>query len=146
MTIEWSEGVPLLAGPILIGWTETSPETAGFWEGVRSHRLRVKRCRSCGRHLYPRRILCPACHSDELDWIDSTGLGTIYSYSTIHRAPTREFEVPYTIGIVELDEEVYMFGRIVNDGPGECSIGDRVEVRFAPVKPGGEELPVYQVV
>jgi hypothetical protein len=135
-----------MAGPILIGWTETSPETAGFWDGVARQELLIKQCGSCGRHLHPRRILCPNCRSDDLQWLRSAGRGTIYSYSAVYRAPTREFEVPYTNGLIELDEGVFMFGRIVGMADGEeCSIGDRVKVEFGTVKPGGDRLPIYRI-
>ena len=55
---DWSEGLPFMIGPYELGLTETSPETAGFWEGVASGELRIKRCANCGRHLHPRRIFC----------------------------------------------------------------------------------------
>jgi uncharacterized OB-fold protein len=142
---DWSAGIPLMAGPILVGWTETSPETQGFWEGVARQELMIKRCASCSHYLHPRRIMCPDCRSDDLPWVRSIGTGTVYSYSTIYRAPTEEFQVPYTNGLVLLDEGVYMFGRIVGTEP-ECSIDDRVQVEFASVKPDGDPLPVYRVI
>jgi uncharacterized OB-fold protein len=143
--IDWSEGLPLKIGPILVGWTETSPETAEFWRGVTRRELMIKHCQQCARYLHPRRVLCPECRIGELGWQRSQGTGKVYSFSTIYRAPTPEFETPYTNGIVCLNEGVYLFGRLVGKDPDEYRIDDEVEVEFAPIGPGDNLLPVYRV-
>lgn len=144
-SIDWAEGLPLNLGPIMIGLSETSPETTGYWDGVRRGELMIKRCGGCQRYLYPRRIFCPACSSDDLEWVRSPGSGEVYTFSTVYRAPTRDFEVPYTNGIVRLDEGVYMFGRLVGKDHEQIAIGDRVDVDFEEVRPGEGILPVYRV-
>jgi uncharacterized OB-fold protein len=143
--IEWSEGLPLVIGPFEVGLTETSPETAGYWEGVRRRELMIKHCTVCGRHLYPRRIFCPNCRSSELEWVKARGTGRVYSFSTIYRAPDREMEVPYTNGIVELDEGVYLFGRLVGKEHEAIAIGDEVAVEFQTLVEGEGDLPVYRL-
>jgi uncharacterized OB-fold protein len=143
--IDWSEGLALYMGPYEVGLTETSPETAGYWEGVRRGELMIKRCSNCGRHLYPRRIFCSDCRSDDLEWVKARGTGRIYSFSTIYRAPDRSLEVPYTNGIVELDEGVYLFGRLVGKEHEAIAIGDEVDVEFQSLFPGEGALPVYRV-
>jgi hypothetical protein len=145
MTIDWSEGLPLMIGPYEVGLTETSPETAGYWEGVEEGVLRIKRCASCGRHLHPRRIFCPQCRSNELAWIDVAGGGVVYTFSTVYRAPDSGFEPPYTNGIVELDEGVHLFGRLVGKEPELIRIGDPIAVDFAVLVDGGQKLPIYRL-
>jgi uncharacterized protein len=144
-SIDWSEGLPLNLGPIMIGLAETSPETAGYWEGVGRRELMIKKCGECGRFLYPRRIFCPACTSDDLPWVRANGTGEVYTFSTVHRAPTRDFAVPYTNGIVRLDEGVHLFGRLVGKDHEAIAIGDRVTVDFEEVRAGDGVLPVYRV-
>jgi hypothetical protein len=143
--IDWSEGLPLMIGPYEVGLTETSPETSAYWEGVGRGELMIKRCKDCGDHLHPRRIFCPNCGSNELADLKSGGTGVVYTFSTIYRPPSEEFEAPYTNGIVELDEGVFLYGRLVGSEPEAISVGDRVEVDFEPVQAGGERLPVYRV-
>ena len=113
LTIDWAEGLPFMIGPYELGLTETSPETAGFWEGVASGQLRIKRCANCGRHLHPRRIFCPQCSAPDLEWLTASGEGTVYTFSTVYRSPSPEFEAPYTNGIVQLAEGVHLFGRLI---------------------------------
>jgi len=143
--IDWSEGLPFKIGPYEVGLTETAPETAGYWAGVERGELMIKRCAGCGRHLHPRRIFCPGCTSNDLAWVRSSGRGTVYTFSTVYRAPTEEFEAPYTNGIVELEEGVFLYGRLVDGDGAEIAIGDPVEVDFEAVRAEGEVLPVYRV-
>lgn len=145
MKVDWAEGLPLMAGPYKMGLTETSPETAGYWEGVASGALRIKRCWNCKRYHHPRRIFCPGCSSSELRWVTASGEGTVYTFSTIYRSPSPEFEAPYTNGIVQLAEGVHLFGRLIGKDPDQIAIGDTVTVEFGPARPGGDRLPLYRV-
>lgn len=146
--IDWSQGIPVNIGPWQVGLTEPSPETAGYWEGVASHELRLKRCTGCGKTHHPRRILCWQCGSTEMTWVRASGSGAVYTFSTIHRAPNPEFqdEVPYTVGIVMLDEGVPLFTRFLHDEEGAAGaivVGARVEVDFQDVH--GTLLPVMKI-
>jgi uncharacterized OB-fold protein len=142
--VDWSEGLVLMMGPYEVGLTETSPETAEYWAGVARGELMIKRCDECGDHLYPRRMFCPRDMSDQLEWIQASGRGTVYTFSTVYRAPDRGLEVPYTNGIVELDEGVYLYGRLVGKEDERFEIGDMVEVEFASVVEGQPKLPVFR--
>lgn len=139
METDWSKGIPLMAGPFMLGLYEPSPETAGFWDGLREQKLMIKRCAQCGKHHHPRRIFCTSCNSDKLDWVEAKGRGKVYSYSTVHRAPRPEFdaEVPYNVGLVELDEGIYFFTRILPPAGGEVTIGAPVALEFRDVGPSG---------
>lgn len=132
MKLDWANGMPLMVGPIQIGHAEPSPETAGYWEGIDNKELRIKKCERCGRFHHPRRIFCFACGSDAFAWIAIEGRGTVYSFSTVHRAPSEEFaaEVPYTVGIVEVSEGVHIFSRIVAPGGREPEVGEPVLLEF----------------
>jgi uncharacterized OB-fold protein len=143
--VNWSEGLVLMMGPYEMGLTETSPETQGYWEGVAREELMIKRCRDCGDHLYPRRLFCPRCGNDNLEWVKASGAGKVYTFSTVHRAPDKSLSVPYTNGIVALEEGVYLFGRLIGKPDDEIAIDDRVEVEFASLVEGQPKLPVYRV-
>lgn len=144
MEINWAEGFSLMSGPFQIGHAEPSPETAGYWEGIRAGELRIKRCTGCGLHHHPRRIFCTACNGDAFDWVRCSGAGTVYTFSTVHRAPTRDFdaELPYTVGVVELAEGVFLFSRIIPPDGGEVAIGAKVALVFRDIGPHGR-LPAF---
>ncbi len=103
------------------------------WDGCREGVLRVQRCGACGGYVFIPQPLCTHCQSDELDWVESTGRGTLYSFTTVHRPQRPEFEVPYTVAIVELDEGFHMLSNLVECEPEAMQIGMRLEVAFRRV-------------
>ena len=74
-------------------------EGEAFWNAARERRFTVPVCGACGKaHWYPRAI-CPFCSSDRVEWRDSPGKGTIYTFSVMRRA-----KEPYAIAYVTLAE------------------------------------------
>ncbi|WP_227937908.1 Zn-ribbon domain-containing OB-fold protein [Alkalihalobacillus deserti] len=87
-----------------------------FWEGVQNHKLMLQNCDDCHEYIFYPRMICPHCFSDNLTWKETSGKGKIQSYTVVHKAPP-EFrdEVPYVIGIIDLEEGVRMLSRIIGD-------------------------------
>src|SRR5207302_5366614 len=82
-----------------------SPTSRPFWEAARKHELKLQRCGACRKFVYYPRPRCPHCFSDQLSWETVSGLGTLYSYTIVHRASNRAFaDGPYVLAIVELAE------------------------------------------
>lgn len=104
-----------------------------YWDAIARGEILLRKCRDCGRHSHPRQEACENCFSPALDWVQSTGNGTIYTFSTVYRAP-RARPVPYTVGLIELPEQVYIFAEIEQrDG---IAIGAAVTPFFVPVERG----------
>lgn len=83
-----------------------TPETREFWQGVERGVLMFQRCGKCGLvQSYPR-AYCTQCHSQELDWHQSSGQATVCSYTTVYRAATPAFrdDVPYVIALLDVEE------------------------------------------
>lgn len=103
-----------------------------YWNAARERRLLIRQCNGCGaKHFMPRH-LCPECGSDQLAWVESRGLGSVQSFSVVHRAPRPVFAAkgPYVIALIDLDEGPRMFANILGDDAIDVAIGDRVEVTF----------------
>jgi uncharacterized OB-fold protein len=99
------------------------------WEGCRAGVLRVQRCRACGTHVFIPQPLCTRCFHDGLEWVESAGNGSVYSFTVVHRAPHPAFATPYLVSIVALDEGFEMLANL------ECpltraAIGMRVRAAF----------------
>ncbi len=124
---------------------EPNADSRAYWDAAREGRLVIRQCQDCGTHHFMPRALCPSCWSDRLAWVDSQGLGTVYSLSVVHRAPTSDFGavVPYVIAMIDLDEGPRMFANIVGDAALEASIGERVEVVFE-TRDDGRVLPQFR--
>ena len=113
-------------------------ETEPYWAAAKDGKLMLKRCNACGEpHFYPR-SLCPHCGSTDVDWLESTGKGTIYSYSVMRRA-----KIPYAVAYVTLDEGVTMLTNIVEADFDALGIGQAVQVAFRETE-GGQALPVFR--
>jgi uncharacterized OB-fold protein len=83
-------------------------ESAPFWAAAREGRFLIMRCRACERpYFYPRRY-CPRCWSDETEWTEASGRGTVYTYSIVRQNPAPPFRdwCPYAVVLVDLDEGV----------------------------------------
>ena len=111
---------------------EPNADSRAYWEAARDRRLVVHGCRACGQRHFMPRGQCPACWSSDLEWVDCSGLGTVYSASVVHRAPTPDFaaNAPYVIALIDLEEGPRMFANVVGAGALETTIGDRVELTF----------------
>lgn len=120
--------------------TQVDEVTAPWWEATRDRRLLVQHCRSCGSFQHYPRPLCLGCWSTELEFAEAAGRGTVYSHTTVHRAPSPAFEPPYVIALVRLAEGPVLLTAIT--GPAvECD--DRVTVDWRPL-PDGRHLPVFR--
>ena len=102
------------------------------WDGCREGRLRVQRCDDCGAHVFIPQPLCSACQSSALTWVDASGRGTLYSYTVVHRPPRPEFDVPYVVALVELEEGWHMLSNLVDCPLEAIAVGMPVEVSFRP--------------
>jgi uncharacterized OB-fold protein len=75
--------------------------------------VRLVRCQDCGRLDSPGRIVCAGCLSARLQEHPVPGEGTIATYTTIRRAPSKfRDEAPYDIVVVDLDCGVRVTGRL----------------------------------
>lgn len=110
-------------------------DTREFWDATRDGRLLLRHCRSCDAvHYYPRNF-CPACWSDDVDWVEASGLGSLYTWSTVFQNDLPPFneQLPYVAAIVELDEGPRMMTRLVEVDGVEITMGMRLRARFEPL-------------
>ncbi len=142
---EWSRGVPLRSGSNAWGLMQTTPETAGFWDGVSKDALRLKHCPACGTYNHPKRIMCTQCMGVDLAWMTVPGFGSVYSFSTIAPAPSAVNEAQQkTLGIVVLDQGVALFAQIDTSAGNPLSIGSRGKFDFRFIH--DRKLPVFVTV
>ncbi len=116
-----------------------------FWEAAREHRLIIKRCDACTRVFFPPRYLCPFCWSDKTSCVQSSGRGTVYSYTVMYRAPAPEFAAlaPYVVALIDLEEGPRMMANIVGPRALETAVDDRVAVCFED-RGDGWKVPQFQ--
>jgi uncharacterized OB-fold protein len=120
---------------------------AEFWENCRKKRLCFQRCASCETWRHLPRHRCGHCGSKEWAWQESSGRGTIFSWTITHQPLLRNFPepVPYAAIVVELEEGVRMVSGLRGIAPSELTLDLPVEVIFEEVSEGAH-LPFFRPV
>ncbi|UGQ11228.1 OB-fold domain-containing protein [Yinghuangia sp. ASG 101] len=101
-----------------------------FWEGTRRGELLIPCCTACGERFFVPEPACPACMSQEWTYRPSTGRGTVYSVTVVHRAPGPGFDAPFALAVIDLDDGSTMLSHVVGSAPEDVVIGMRVRVDF----------------
>ena len=106
--------------------------TLPFWQACAQGRLTYQHCDACGRAQFPPRNRCVACQAPGPVWRESARMGTVHTFTDVHRAPTTAFkqDVPYVIALIDLDEGFRMMMNVRGSAPGAVRIGSRVRVNF----------------
>jgi uncharacterized protein len=105
------------------------PETAGYWQALREHRLSIQRCETCDLWIHYPLPECPSC-AGPIAYVAASGSGTIYSYTVVNREFGLQFEVPYISAYVDLDEGVRLATAIVGCEIDDIEIGTPVHVTY----------------
>jgi uncharacterized OB-fold protein len=124
---------------------EPTPDTQPYWDGLKTGRLMLQSCGSCGRVRHYPRPVCPHCYSMDVRWVEAKGQGKVHSWTVTHHAfhPGWKGELPITLVTVDLEEGVRMQAEL--RGPvseGSLKIGAPVRIAFNPVTPE-VTLPVF---
>ncbi|EHB50339.1 protein of unknown function DUF35 [Mycolicibacterium rhodesiae JS60] len=122
--------------------TEPSELSAPFWAAAAEHRLVAPRCNATGRYFFPPERCVPGTASTDWEYADSAGTGTVYTYTVVYRPVSPDFEAPYVIAVVDIDEGWTMMTNIVDCGPEDVQVGMRVRVTYLDIDGGA--LPVFR--
>ena len=121
------------------------PDSQPYWDGAKEGRLMIQRCKATGQTFLYSRQLVPGVIESEVEWIEASGRGTIYSYTVARRPAGQPFadDVPYVIVSVELEEGARVMSNLVTADPDSVAIGQAVEVVFDAVS-GDLTIPKFR--
>jgi uncharacterized OB-fold protein len=113
---------------------EADPHEEFFWKSGRDGHLRFLGCGACGRLHHPPLPRCPYCTSTDLEPVVVSGRATVATFTINHQAFVPGFDLPYVIGIVEIEEDptIRLTTNLVGCEPHEVEIGQAVMVTFEP--------------
>jgi uncharacterized OB-fold protein len=102
---------------------------------LRERKLLMPRCDECKAYWFPPSALCPHCSSAKWSWTVTSGRGRVFSYVVYHRVyhPAFAEDVPYTVGVIELDEGPRMISNVIGIAPDKVVCDMKVEVEFQPI-------------
>lgn len=122
-----------------------SDVSRGFYDGCRQGRLLYQRCRDCEETVFFPRKYCPGCLGENLAWQESSGKGTIHSFTVTRSFAPSEFSAltPYVLAVVKLEEGFKLMTNIVNAPLDGLRCEQPVRVVFERVD-GDITLPKFE--
>ena len=115
----------------------TNVEAQDFWDACDGGRLMLPRCGDTGRFFwYPRKV-SPFTLSGNVEMVEASGTGEIYTYSVMRRSDPQ-----YAIGYVRLDEGVTVMTNFVDCDFDGLAVGQKVRVVFVEAE-GGRKVPCF---
>jgi len=110
-------------------------ETRPFWDAAAEGRLLIQRCNACDQWQYYPRPFCKRCWSEDLEWAEASGKGTIYTFSIVRRNDLPPFgdRVPYVPAIIDLEEGPRMMSEVVDAALESIEVGQAVVVDFREI-------------
>ncbi len=103
-----------------------------FWDYCQQRELRFQRCPACRRFRHPPTPVCPACRSVEIEWVQTTDIGVVFSFTIVHYAAHASIKsvVPYNVAIIDFPEcgHARLVSNVIDVGPTEMHIGMQVSL------------------
>jgi len=121
-------------------WTEP------FWIAAAEHRLTCPRCVACATLRMPPSPFCPRCRSQQVEWVELSGRGSVWSFTVARHAliPELADSLPYVVAVVELEGApgVRLVANVVDTEVEDVHVGMPVEVVWEDVE--GTPVSVYR--
>jgi uncharacterized OB-fold protein len=124
---------------------------ASFDQFLGEGRLMASRCTACGAVHLPPRAICPKCFGEALEWIETSGRGTLVAYTAIAIGPAAmqaagySRDNPYCSGLVTLAEGPTVSALILGVDarhPETIHIGLPLVVGYEPI--GGRTVLAFR--
>lgn len=126
-----------------------------FTDTAAGPRLLGGRCDSCGTVTFPPQSGCPRCFTDEMEPIELSDHGTLWTFTTqgfppkaapegAYIGPLDPFE-PYAVGYVELEGHCKVEARLTEPDPSKLRVGQRMRLVLVPIAndDGGREIVTF---
>ena len=97
-----------------------------YLEFLAQGRFMIQRSRLTGRHVFYPRIAEPLTGSTDLEWVEASGRGSIYSVTVVRQRPPAS---DYNVALIDLDEGPRLMSRVDGLEPSAARIGMAVEAR-----------------
>ena len=98
-----------------------------FFEHLAKGRFMLQRSRSTGGHVFYPRVAEPGTGATDLEWVEASGRGVVYSTTVIRQKPPA---ANYNVALIELAEGPRMMSRVHGLPPELVKIGMPVRARL----------------
>src|SRR5882757_1626310 len=90
-------------------------------------RFMLQRSRVSGRCFFYPRVVEPVTGCADLEWVDASGHGTVYSTTVVRQKPP---DPDYNIALIDLAEGPRLMSRVEGLAPEAVSIGMHVKAKI----------------
>jgi uncharacterized protein len=112
-----------------------------FLAFLQQGKFMLQRSRSSGAFIFYPRIAEPRTGATDLEWVEASGRGTVYTTTVIRQKPPK---ADYNLALIDLAEGPRMMSRVQNVAPHDVKIG--MAVRATIVSEEGGPLVVFEPV
>ena len=101
-------------------------------------------CNSCSYESFPNFYTCPNCNSEDISDKEMPNKGKLLSYTlSFESMPGFEKELPMSIGLIKLDNNVNIVSQIVDSDLEGIKIGANVKAVFRKILSDGDSGQIY---
>jgi len=114
---------------------EKNTRISQFFKNLKEGRLTTTKCKKCGKLLWPPRIICSECLSEDLEWTDLGVEGELYAFTEVKLGAPLGFaeDAPFCIGLVKTGG-LLISARIDNAKYEDLKIGDKVKLKIVELE------------
>jgi uncharacterized protein len=112
-----------------------------YLEFLEKGRFMIQRCRDSGAYIFYPRVAEPGTGSTNLEWVQPSGRGTVYSTTVVRAKPPAQ---SYNVALIDLEEGVRMMSRVEGIPPEAVRIGLKVQAKV--VRQDDQPLVVFEAV
>lgn len=112
---------------------------AEFHDFLAAGRFMLQRCPASGRYEFYPRVAEPASGDANLEWLEASGLGSVYSVTIVYPKPPA---APYAVALIDLAEGPRMMSTVEGIPLADIAIGMRVKARI--VQRDGRPLILFE--
>lgn len=110
--------------------TKAEPFLAYLEQG----KMMTTKCTKCNKASFPPKLDCADCRTSEMEWIELKEPGKLITFTTVMYGPAGfENQVPYTVGVILLTNEISVLGSIDKNIPTE-EIKVGMELKVSPIE------------
>jgi uncharacterized protein len=91
-------------------------------------RFLLQKSRTTAQHFFPPRVMSGSTADNDLQWVEASGHGIVYSVTAISPKPPNE---PYAVVLVDLAEGPRLMSRVEGVAAADVFIGMAVKARIS---------------
>ena len=102
----------------------------------------IQKSKSLNKFFFHPRVAFPGTGERDLEWVEASGNGIVYSTSCNRRLPEKGGD--FNISLITLQEGPRMMAKIEGVAPDQVVIGQKVKARISSLK--GETAIIFDIV